>query len=243
MTDRLVKPPAANTPGIETLRKADPNQLAKIIQREHPQTIALVLCQLNKENGAGLLNALPTDLRAPVIRRMAQLDQVSPDVIDQLARTLSAKLRLAGDTHLEACGGIQSVVQVLNGVGSAISEEILQQVATEDPALGQNIRQKMFVFTDLLNISKQSLQTLIGQSDRKVLTLALKGTSTQLKKRVLSLISTRAAEMLEEDLQALGPVRIRDVEEAQQQVMALAARMQSEGTISLQGDSAEEYVM
>ena len=243
LTDRLVKQPSTASPGIEMVRNADPQHLAKILNRENPQTVALILCHLPAESASALLAALPAELRAPAIRRMASLDQVAPEVIERLAKSLSAKLRIMGETNLEPCGGIQAAAQLLNRVDPSASEEILGQIASEDPTLGQTIRQKMFVFTDLMNISKQSLQTLIGQADRRVLTLALKGTSAQMKKRVMSFMSTRAAEMLEEDLQALGPVRIRDVEEAQQQIMALAARLQSEGTISLKGDSAEEYVM
>jgi flagellar motor switch protein FliG len=243
MTERLAKPPAVTLPGIETLRNADPQNLAKIISREHPQTIALILCQLNTKNAATLLGALPAEMRPAIIRRMAALDQVSPEVIDRLANTLSAKLQIAGKTSLEPCGGVQSVVQLLNGVESSSSEEILTQITSDDPALAQTIRQRMFVFADLLNISKEALQTLVGQADRRVLTLALKGTSGQMKKRLTSIMSSRAAEMLEEDLQALGPVRIRDVEEAQMQIMALAAKLQADGTISLKSDSTEEYVM
>jgi flagellar motor switch protein FliG len=243
MVERLVKSIGTSMPGIEALQKADPEHMAKVIHREHPQTIALVLCHLSTSQGARLLAALPAELRAPVIRRMASLEQISPEVIDRLAKSICAKLRIAGESSLESCGGVRAVAQVLNHVDAGASEEVLEQISSDDPALGQNIRQLMFVFADLLNISTESLKTLLARADRKVLTLALKGAEPQMKKHVMSLMSNRAAEMMEEDLAALGPVRIRDVQDAQQQVMTLAAQLQAEGLISLQPDSNEQYVV
>jgi flagellar motor switch protein FliG len=138
---------------------------------------------------------------------------------------------------------VRAVAQVLNHVNSGDSEEVLQQICSDDPGMGQNIRQLMFVFADLLNVATESLKMLLARADRKALTMALKGAEPQLKKHVMSLMSNRAAEMLEEDLAAMGPVRIRDVQEAQQQVMTVAAQLQAEGLISLQPDSNEQYVV
>jgi len=243
MVERLVKSIGTSMPGIEALQKADPEHMAKVIHREHPQTIALVLCHLTTSQAARLLAALPAELRAPVIRRMASLEQISPEVIDRLAKSICAKLRIAGEARLESCGGVRAVAQVLNHVDSGASTEVLQQIATDDPGLGQNIRQLMFLFADLVNVSTESLKMLLARTDRKVLTLALKGAEPKMKKHVMSLMSNRSAEMLEEDLTALGPVRVRDVQEAQQQVMTLAAQLQAEGLISLQPDSNEQYVV
>jgi flagellar motor switch protein FliG len=243
MVERLVKSIGTSLPGIEALQKADPEHMAKIIHREHPQTIALVLCHLSTPQAARLLAALPAELRAPVIRRMASLEQISPEVIDRLAKSICAKLRIAGESSLEPCGGVRAVAQVLNHVNSGDSEEVLQQICSDDPGMGQNIRQLMFVFADLLNVATESLKMLLARADRKALTMALKGAEPQLKKHVMSLMSNRAAEMLEEDLAAMGPVRIRDVQEAQQQVMTVAAQLQAEGLISLQPDSNEQYVV
>ncbi|MGP8243764.1 MAG: flagellar motor switch protein FliG [Bryobacteraceae bacterium] len=243
MIERLVKSIGTSMPGIEALQKADPEHMAKIIHREHPQTIALILCHLTTSQAARLLAALPAELRAPVIRRMASLEQISPEVIDRLAKSICAKLRIAGESSLESCGGVRAVAQVLNHVDAGASKEVLEQIASDDPGLGQNIRQLMFVFADLQNVAAESLKMLLARTDRKVLTLALKGAEPQLKKHVMSLMSNRAAEMLEEDLAALGPVRIRDVRDAQQQVMTLAAQLQAEGVISLQPDSNDQYVV
>jgi flagellar motor switch protein FliG len=243
MVDRLVRSIGSSMAGIEALQKADPEHMAKIIHREHPQTIALVLCHLSTPQAARLLAALPAELRAPVIRRMATLEQISPEVIERLAKSICGKLRLAGESSLESCGGIRAVAEVLNHVDATASEEVLGQILADDPGLGQNIRQLMFVFADLVNISAESLKVILARADRKVLTLALKGAEPQMKKHIMSLMSTRAAEMLEEDLAALGPVRIREVQAAQQQVMTLAAQLQTEGAISLQPDSSDQYVV
>jgi flagellar motor switch protein FliG len=144
---------------------------------------------------------------------------------------------------MESCGGVRAVAQVLNHVDAGASKEVLEQITEDDPGLGQNIRQLMFIFADLQNVSAESLKILLARTDRKILTVALKGAEPQLKKHVMSLMSNRAAEMLEEDLAALGPVRIRDVQDAQQQVMTLAAQLQAEGVISLQPNSDEQYVV
>jgi flagellar motor switch protein FliG len=242
MADRLSKSIGTNTSGVEALRKTDPQHMAKVLHQEHPQTIALVLCHLGTSQAARLLMSLPTELRGPVVRRMASLEQISPEVIDRLAKTICAKLRILGEASLESCGGVRAVAQILNRLEGGASEAILDEISAEDAPLEQNIKQLMFVFGDLVNVSKQSLKTLLARADRKILTLALKGASANLKRHITSLMSTRAAEMMEEDLAALGPVRIRDVQDAQAQIMALASQLQSEGVISLQSESNDQYV-
>lgn len=242
MAERLIKSIGNETPMVNTLRKADPQQLAKIVHREHPQTIALILCHLGTSHAATLLSALPSKLRTQVIRRMAALDQISPEVINKLAKTVCAKLRLVGEANLESCGGVRAVVEILNRVESVNSEDILTTITAEDPALAGTIRQLMFVFEDLLQVSQDDLRVILSKLDRKFLTLSLKGSSAQVKNHFKSVLSTRAAEMIEEDLQALGPVRIRDVQAAQQQVIDEAKRLQSEGKINLKPTDTDEFV-
>jgi len=242
MADRLLKSMGNETPMVDTLRKADPQNLAKIVQREHPQTIALILCHLGTAHAATLLSALPPSLRTQVARRMAALDRISPDVINKLAKAVCAKLRVLGETNLESCGGVRAVAEVLNRVDLSTSEDILVSITSEDPALGGTIRQLMFVFEDLLRVTQDDLRVILGKLDRKILTLALKGCSPQVKKHFTGLLSSRAAEMLEEDLQALGPVRIRDVQAAQQQIIDEARTLQAEGRINLASSGSDEFV-
>jgi flagellar motor switch protein FliG len=242
ISERVLKSIASDMPNIDAIRKADPEHLAKVIHREHPQAIALILCHLGSSNAAQLLHALPTDLRADVTRRMAGVDQISPEVINRITKSVGAKLRILGETSMEAYGGVRAVAEVLNRVESSVAEDILGQIAGEDPSLEQTIRHLMFVFDDLMNVSKEALRTLLGRVDRKVLTMALKGCTPQIKQHFTSLMSARAAEMLNEDMQALGPVRIREVEEAQQKVIAIARELQAQGIISLQAAAAERFV-
>lgn len=242
MAERLSRSVGNDAPVVDTLRKADPQNLAKIVHREHPQTIALILCHLGTSQAASLLSALPAALRNEVTRRMAALDQISPEVVNKLAKTVCAKLRLLGESDLESCGGVRAVAEVLNRVELATSEEILSAIKEEDPALAGTIRQLMFVFEDLLRLSQDDLRIILGKLDRKILTLSLKGSSPQVKSHFKSVLSSRAAEMLEEDLQALGPVRIRDVQTAQQHIIDEGRKLQAEGKISLQNAGGEEFV-
>jgi flagellar motor switch protein FliG len=242
ISDRVLKSIATDMPNIDSIRKADPEHLAKVIHREHPQAIALILCHLGSSNAAQLLYALPPQLRADVTRRMAGVDQISPEIINRIAKSVGAKLRILGETSMEAYGGVRAVAEVLNRVETSVGDDILAQIGSEDPALEQTIRHLMFVFDDLLNISKDSLRTLLGRIDRKLLTMALKGCTPQIKQHFTSLMSGRAAEMLNEDMQALGPVRIRDVEDAQQKIITAARELQAQGVLSLQPAAAERFV-
>jgi len=241
MAERLMRSVGSDSSNIDNLRRADAQQLAKVVQREHPQTLALILCNLDTTKAARVLSELPEKLRAQVARRMAALDQVSPEVTNRLAKIIGSKLRVVGESSLESFGGVRTVAELLNRVDPTTSEEILKEITADDPALGHEIRQIMFVFEDLLNINQDSLRKLLGKVDRKVLTLALKGSSPQIKKHFMSAMSQRASEMLVEDMQALGPVRIRDVQHAQQALIATARQMNEAGEISLQG-GMEEFV-
>ena len=240
MAQRLLE--SIETKTNDTLRKADPQTLAKIVKREHPQTIALVLSHLNSGSAGKLLANLPPELRGQVVRRMAALDRVSPEVIRRLASLIEAKLSIGGDTKMESCGGVRAVADLLNSIESATTEEILQAISTDDPDLGTNIRQLMFVFEDLVKVSEDAMRKLLAQVDRKILTMALKGSSQELKNHFTSVMSSRAAEMLVEDMQALGPVRIKDVQEAQQAIIAVARQLQDKGEISLSAGGAEDFV-
>lgn len=243
MAERVLKSLGTETASIDSLQKADPQHLAKVVQREHPQTIALVLSHVGPSHAAKLLTALPDKVKADVIRRMAVLDQISPEVVNKIAKTLGARLRLLGESSLESYGGVRAVAEVLNRVDSATSDGILGQIADQDPNLGQTIRHLMFVFEDLLHVDTQAMGVLISKVDRKALTVALKGCTAQIKDHFTSVMSARATETLLEDIEALGPVRIRDVEEAQQAIIATARQLETEGLLSLKPSSGDQYVV
>ncbi|PWU08573.1 MAG: flagellar motor switch protein FliG [Terriglobia bacterium] len=242
ITERLLESIKQEPSDVESIRKADPLHLAKIVQREHPRTIALILCQMDPASAGRVLGGLPQETRVRVARSIASLDQVSPDIVGRLANLIQAKLQIAGDSRTEPCGGVRAVADLLNRVEPATGEEILQAIDQSDPTLGQSIRQLMFVFEDMLNLGQDALRKLLAQVDRKILTMALKGSSPDIKKHFTSVMSSRAAEMLMEDMAALGPVRIRDVQEAQQAVIAIARSLQEKGEISLASASSDEFV-
>jgi len=241
--DRLLKQIGAEAASFDALQKADPQQLAKFIHNEHPQTIALVLSHLNPSQAAGLLFSLPNDLRADVALRMANLDQISPDIISKIASIIGQKLKALGEMSRESYGGVRAVAEMFNRLDSSSSKDILENIENSDPTLAETIRHLMFVFEDLLLIDQNGIKEVLGRIDRKILTVALKGTSDQLKDHFLECMSQRGAEMLREDMEALGPIKIKEVEASQQQIISVVRQMEAEGAISLKGAVGEQYVV
>ncbi len=234
---------AAENPGFDTLQKADPQQLAKFIHSEHPQTIALVLSHLNPSRAAALLFSLPSELRAEAALRMAHLDQISPDVITRIAGIIGTKLKALGEFSRESYGGVKAVSEMFNRLDSSASKELLEDIEKADPALVEHIRHLMFVFEDLLLIDANAIKEILARVDRKVLTIALKGASDQLKQHFLSNMSQRGAEMTRQDMVALGPITSKEVEGSQQQIVAVVRQLEGEGVISLDATVGEQYVV
>jgi flagellar motor switch protein FliG len=241
--DRLAKALGSEAASFDAIEKADPQQLAKFIHNEHPQTVALVLSHLNATQAAALLGSLPASLRADVAQRMASLDQISPETIFKIAGVIGQKLKALGEFSRESYGGVRAVAEMLNRLDSSASREILDSIEMQDPNLGETIRHLMFVFEDLLLIDEIGLKEMLAKVDRKVLTVALKGTSEQLRTRVLSCMSQRGGDMLKEDMDALGPVKIKDVDAAQQQIISIVRQLETEGVLSLKGAVGEQYVV
>jgi flagellar motor switch protein FliG len=241
--DRLVKTLSNETVNFDALQKTEPAQLAKFIHSEHPQTIALVLSHLNSSQAAGLLGSLPAELRADVALRMASLDQISPEIVIKIAKVIGTKLKSVGELSREAYGGVNAVAEMMNRLDSNACMEILEHIEKENPALGETIRHLMFVFEDLLLLDQNAVKELLAKVDRKILTVALKGTSDQMKKHMLQAMSQRGADMLREDMDGLGPIKIKDVEAAQQQIIAVVRQLEAEGVINLKGAAGEQYVV
>jgi flagellar motor switch protein FliG len=174
---------------------------------------------------------------------MASLDQISPEVILKIAGVIGQKLKTLGEFSRESYGGVRAVAEMLNRLDSTSSREILTHIDQQDTNLAETIRHLMFVFEDLLLIDPMGLKEVLAKVDRKVLTVALKGTSEQLRTQILSSMSQRGADMLREDMEALGPIKIKDVEAAQQQIIAVVRQLESEGVLSLKGTVGEQYVV
>jgi len=243
LLERLTKALGSEASSFDAIQKADPQQLAKFIHNEHPQTVALILSHLNSIQAAALLTSLPASLRPDVAQRMASLDQISPEIVLKIAGVIGQKLKALGEFSRESYGGVRAVAEVLNRLDSASSREILDHIEQQDANLGQTIRHLMFVFEDLLLIDPIGLKEVLGKVDRKLLTIALKGTSEQLRNHILSCMSQRGAEMLREDMDALGPVKIKEVENAQQQIITVVRQLEAEGALSLKGAVGEQYVV
>jgi flagellar motor switch protein FliG len=243
LLDRLTKALGSEAASFDAIQKADPQQLAKFIHNEHPQTVALILSHLNATQAAALLTSLPAALRPDVAQRMASLDQISPEIVLKIAGVIGQKLKALGEISRESYGGVRAVAEVLNRLDSASSRGILDHIEQHDGNLAQTIRHLMFVFEDLLLVDPIGLKEVVGKVDRKALTVALKGTSEQLKNHILSCLSQRGGEMLREDMDALGPVKIKEVEAAQQQIIAVVRQLENEGVLSLKGTVGEQYVV
>ena len=243
LIERLTKSVGSDFASLDALQKVDPQQLAKFIHNEHPQTIALVLSHLNASQAAALLVSLPSELRSDVSLRMASLDQISPEIISKIATIIGQKLQALGEFSRESYGGVRAVAEMFNRLDSGSSKEILEVIEGQNPNLVETIRHLMFVFEDLTQIDVNQIKELMARVDRKVLSLALKGTSEQLRDHFLQTMSSRAQEMMKEDIEALGPVRIKDVEAAQQQIITLVRQLEAEGVITMKGAVGEQYVV
>ena len=243
LIDRLVSGLGENLVTFDALQKADPEQLAKFLHNEHPQTVALVLAHLNPSQAAALLSALPRELRGDIALRVANLDEISPEVIGKIAVVIGQKLNSLGGFSRESYGGVRAVAEMFNRLDSVTSKDVLTAIEEQDAALVETIRHLMFVFDDLLLLDETSLKEVLAKVDRKVLTLALKGTGDQLINHFLKNMSTRGADLIREEMESMGPVKIKDVEGAQQQMIAVVRQLENEGVLSVRGTVGQQYVV
>jgi len=243
LLDQVVQAQEEGARNLDTLQKADPAQLAKFIQGEHPQTIALVLAHLSAKTASIVLNYLSEKTRANVIKRLAQMQQFSPEVVQQISLVLHKKLEALGEQSRRSYGGISAVSEMMNRLDPETTKGILETIESEDAQLAVAIRNSMFTFEDLLGVPDVGIRELLGQVDKKILATAMKGAVDELKNHLMKAMSSRAAEMLKEDIEALGPTRSRDVVHAQQEIVALARKLEAEGKMTLKSEGEEAYVV
>lgn len=213
------------------VRHTDPKQLVNMISREHPQTIALILSYLDSQQAAIVLSDLPGEMRSEIARRIALMDRTSPEILKEVEKVLREKLSTVVQQDFTQAGGIDTLVNILNRVDRGTEKLILEELEKEDAELTDEIRQRMFIFEDIITLDDASIQRVIREVDSKDLAKALKGSSEEVKERIFRNISKRAAEMLKEDLEFMGPVRLREVEEAQQKIVAIIRRLDEAGEI------------
>ncbi|MEM7209367.1 MAG: flagellar motor switch protein FliG [Pseudomonadota bacterium] len=226
--------------GIEALKWMDARSVAEIVRYEHPQIISLVLSFLHSGQAADVLNLLPENQRTDIMMRIATLDAIPPAAIRELDQILEQHATSEMNVESAKLGGVKTVAEILNNIGPN-SETVMEQLKEEDEDLSVQISDLMFVFDDLVEVDDRGIQSLLREVSTDHLTLALKGVSEDLKNKVLKNMSSRAAEMLAEDMDAKGPVRLSEVEEAQKEILIVARRLEAEGTIML-GGGGEEFV-
>jgi flagellar motor switch protein FliG len=224
-------------------RKTDPSQILSFIQGEHPQTIALIIAYLHPEQAAMILSALPQNLQTEVAMRIATMDRTSPEVIKEVERVLEKKITTLTSSDYTSAGGIKSLVEILNRVDRSTEKSILEELGEKNPDLAEEVKRLMFTFEDIISLDDRSIQRVLRDIDSKDLALALKGANEDVKKKIFKNMSERAQQVLKEELEYIGPVRLRNVEEAQQRIVNSIRRLEETGEIVIARGRGEEIVI
>lgn len=243
LLDQVLESQEARAGNLDSLQQADPQQLAKFLQDEHPQTISVILAHLGVRSASSLLGLLPHKVAAEAVRRLAEMRQFSPEMAEKISMVLHRKFETIGEQSRRAYAGVKAVADILNRTDLGTSKMILETIEQQDPKLAIGIRNLMFTFEDLLDVPEISIREWLAQIDKKTLAMALKGASPELRNHIYKAMSTRAAEMLKEDMESLGAVRAREVNQAQQEAVVLARRLEAEGKITLKSESADDYIV
>jgi len=226
---------------FQKFKKLDPRTVASFLRNEHPQTVALVLAHLDRAQAGAVLAQFPENLQIEVVRRVANLDQVSPAILEEVDAALREEISMVEEVGGRAVGGAQSVAEILNQMERTHEANILKRLEEfDEEELAEEIRRYLFTFEDLLNIEDRGIMTLLKEVNTQDLALALKAASEELKNKFFKNMSSRAAEMLQEELEIMGPVRLRDVEAAQQKIIQIAKRLEAEGQIVLSSKGSED---
>jgi len=240
LLDRILQD--KNNKGLDSLKWMDPRAVAEVIQNEHPQIIAIVLASLESDHAAEVLMHIPENNRSDVLMRIATLDDVSPAALDELNGVLEKQFSAETNVQSTDVGGIKTAASILNLIDSDAEAAITVSITEKDADLAKEISDKMFVFENLLAVDDRGIQSILREVQSDTLIVALKGADVEMKEKIFSNMSSRAAEMMREDLDAKGPVRLKDVEEAQKAILETATRMAESGDISLGGKGDDEYV-
>jgi flagellar motor switch protein FliG len=231
-----------NSKGLESLKWMNPKSIAELICNEHPQIIAIILSYLESDMSAEVLSSFPEKVQSDLLLRIATLDGVQPAAMKELNDTLEKQLKGSGGVQSSTIGGVKAAADILNFIDSASEASIMEKVKEVDEDLGQEIQDLMFVFENLLGIDDRGMQTILREVSTDNLLLAMKAADDELKEKIYANMSKRAAEMLRDDLEAKGPVKLSEVETAQKEILSIARRLADEGQISLGGSADEELI-
>lgn len=228
--------------GLDTLKWLDAGTIASFIRNEYPQTQAIILAHLDPNQASEVLAMLPDRARPEVITRLATLDRVNPQILRELDDVIKAEMVASGATKSSSVGGVERAAEIMNYLDKGNEQAILSQIEESNPTLVETIRELMFVFEDLVGIDDRGIQTIMKEVSNDVLTLSLKTCSEELREKMLHNISQRAAQMILEELEVMGPVKLADVEHAQQEIVKIARRLEEEGKIALAKGGADQFV-
>ena len=228
---------------FEFVRKADAAQLLNFIQDEHPQTIALILSYLPASQAAAVVSSLAPEKQADVAKRIATMDRTSPDVIKEVEKILERKLASLVNQDYTIVGGVDSIVNILNTVDRGTEKHIMETLEVQEPELADEIRRKMFVFEDILLLDNRSIQTVLREVDNNELAIALKNANEQVQQIIFNNLSSRLASMIKEDMEYMGPVRLKDVEDAQQKIVNIIRKLEDAGEIVISRGGGDEIVV
>lgn len=230
----------SSTVPFKALNKVDAGHLLELIKGEHPQTIAVVLAYLDPDQGGFILKGLPNELQSDVVFRLANLEKTSQEMVDEVDKILQGKVKSLGATKQYRAGGVDTVVELLNRVDKESERGILESIESKDTMLGEEIRKKMFVFDDLVLVDDRGIQKILKHVETKDLIVALKGAEEGIREKILKNMSQRAASTIREEMELLGPVRVKDVEAGQQVIMKVARKLEEDGEIVISGRGGEE---
>ncbi|SRR5213594_158833 len=242
--DRLAKSYNSSN-AFDAIERLNPMQLSQFIQNEHPQTIALILAHLTMNSSAELLESLPEDIQADVAVRMASMETISPEVIRGISAVLEEKLKPVGTyAHNQAYGGIRAVAELLNRIDRRKSRAVLEKIDSNKPDVANSIRELMFVFEDIATLEDPAIREILQRIDKKTVAAALKGATEQQQQQFFRNMSGRGVDMMKEEMEVMGPVKIKDVHAAQQRIVEVVRKLEEEGLINLgTGGSGDEYVV
>mgnify|MGYP002578394198 FL=1 len=228
---------------FEFIRKTEASQILNFIQDEHPQTIALILSYLSPQQAAGIISSLTPDKQTDVAKRIAMMDRTSPDVIKEVERVLERKLSSLVNQDYTIVGGVDAVVNILNTVDRSTEKHIMESLEIEEPELADEIRKKMFVFEDILSLDNRAIQRVLRDVDNHDLALALKGATEEVQNVILNNLSSRLASMIKEDMEYMGPVRMKDVEDAQQKIVNIIRKLEDSAEIVISRGGGDEIIV
>ena len=228
---------------FEFIRKTEASQILNFIQDEHPQTIALILSYLSPSQAALIISALPPDSQAEVARRIAVMDRTSPDVIKEVEKVLESKLASLVNQDYTIIGGVDAVVDILNTVDRGTEKHIMETLEIEEPELADEIRKKMFVFEDILMLDDRSIQRMLREVENSELAVALKNANEEVQNVIFNNMSTRLVDMIKEDMEYMGPVRLKDVEEAQQKIVNIIRKLEDSAEIVISRGGGDEIIV